>query len=232
MIATAHQPHFLPWLGYVNKALNCDVFIWLDTVQFRKNYFQNRTRIIGTSGEEEWLTLPVHAPFESAIREVVVAGGRWRSKVIRTIEQAYGRAPYFARYWPALQAGLEQPGDALSELNLRLFEIVLQALGRRAARIVRAIDLDVDASDPTVRLVELCRAVGADTYLSGRGGRKYLDVAAFEKAGIEVVWQAFDSARAAYTRQDGRTASNLSVIDCLFHVGDEAVEIARRAWSP
>ena len=51
MIVSVHQPHFLPWTGYLNKLVHSDVFVWLDSVQYRKNYFQNRTEIRGRDGE-------------------------------------------------------------------------------------------------------------------------------------------------------------------------------------
>jgi len=44
---------------------------------------------------------------------------------------------------------------------------------------------------PTQRLIDICRLVGADTYLSGAGGHKYLEQAEFEKAGIRLVFQDF-----------------------------------------
>ncbi len=41
----------------------------------------------------------------------------------------------------------------------------------------------------TERLINLCKTFGADRYLSGISGLKYLDLDMFEKAGIEVVFQ-------------------------------------------
>src|SRR5438094_6663058 len=58
VIATIHQPEHLPWLGFFNKADQADVLVLLDTVQFRKGYFQNRNRILGPNGLQ-WLTVPV-----------------------------------------------------------------------------------------------------------------------------------------------------------------------------
>ena len=45
MIVAIHQPQYLPWLGYFDKMLKADVFCYLDTVQYKKNEWQNRNRI-------------------------------------------------------------------------------------------------------------------------------------------------------------------------------------------
>ena len=49
MIITIHQPEHLPWLGLLNKIAKADKFVILDSVQFEKNYFQNRNKILGTN---------------------------------------------------------------------------------------------------------------------------------------------------------------------------------------
>ncbi|HEX6534238.1 MAG TPA: WbqC family protein [Gemmatimonadaceae bacterium] len=233
MIVAAHQPHFLPWLGYINKVASADVFVWLDTVQYRKNYFQNRTRIMGADGVERWLTLPVHAHLDTAIGDVTIADPRWRTKVERTIEQTYARAPHFAATWPALRDALRDAPDCLAGANLALFRVLLASLALDRVRLVEASTLGVDAEDPTDRLVALCRALGATRYIAGKGGRGYMRLEAFDAAGIEVVWQAFDPARATYPRAGGAEAAGLSVVDALFHVGPERTRaIALSAWRP
>ena len=55
MILSAHQPAYLPWLGYFEKIACADVFIFLDTVQFEKNSFINRNKIKTQQGPQ-WLT--------------------------------------------------------------------------------------------------------------------------------------------------------------------------------
>ena len=63
-----HQPHYLPWLGYLAKWASADVFVFLDTVQYEKNGWQNRNRIKTRDGAH-WLTVPVHARLGAPIRE-------------------------------------------------------------------------------------------------------------------------------------------------------------------
>ena len=67
-----HQPHYLPWLGYLAKWAAADVFVFLDTVQYTKNGWQNRNRIKTATGPQ-WLTVPVHAKLGMGIDAVTVA---------------------------------------------------------------------------------------------------------------------------------------------------------------
>ena len=60
LILVAHQPEFLPWLGYISKATMGDVFFILDTVQFQKEVVANRNKIrIKNQQGWQWLTIPV-----------------------------------------------------------------------------------------------------------------------------------------------------------------------------
>ena len=71
MRVAIHQPHYLPWLGYFAKWAAADRFIFLDTVQYEKNGWQNRNRVKTPDGPR-WLTVPVHARLGTPIREVTI----------------------------------------------------------------------------------------------------------------------------------------------------------------
>jgi len=232
MIAAAHQPHFLPWPRYLNKLASAETFIWLDTVTYRKNYFQNRARVLSREGEERWLTLPVHAHLDTLLRDVTLADARAPEKVSRTIEQYYHRAPHFAAHWPALCEALRTTPPSLSEADLHTLKPILAMLGLSHVRIVRASELGVTTEEPTDRLVQLCQRVGADIYIAGKGGREYMRLDRFADAGIEVIWQDVDPAALMYQRSDGRDGSALSVIDPLFHIGaSRTAELTKSAWT-
>jgi len=65
MIVSIHQRQFMPWLGHFNKMDQADHFILLDSVQFKKNEWQNRNRIKAAQGAQ-WLTVPVIHDFRRA----------------------------------------------------------------------------------------------------------------------------------------------------------------------
>lgn len=233
MIVSIHQPHFLPWMGYFNKVLHSEIFVWLHSVQYRKNYFQNRTQIKNVNEQPLWLTLPVHARLGMSIDEVTIADPRWRERICRTIEQCYRKAPYFTECWSILEGSLRTASDWLDEINLRTFRTLLKLLGGEDIRVERVATLDVKGEDPTSRLVEVCSALGANTYLAGRGGRNYLRVDAFLQAGIAIVWQDYSNDKISYQQLGRNFVPGLSVIDCLFNVGPQKTrDLVLEAWAP
>lgn len=233
MIVSIHQPHFFPWLGYFNKVLNSDVFVWLDSVQYRKNYFQNRTRIKCSDSRLQWLTVPVHAPLGTPISRVLIADPRWRIKFEKTIKQCYGKAPYFAAAWPKLMSAISCAPTNLEALNSLTFTAVMQLLGGKQPRLVRDEELAIISRDPTGRLVEICQRLEATHYIAGKGGRNYLRIEEFREKNIEVIWQHFDVTRVTYPQRSDSFVAGLSVLDCLFNVGPaETQRLVLNAWKP
>jgi hypothetical protein len=231
MKVAIHQPHYLPWLGYLAKWAQADVFIFLDTVQYERNGWQNRNRIKTKDGPQ-WLTVPVSAPLGTTIAEVAIdARQDWARRHLRAIELAYARAPWADRYRPELRAFYERKWTALAPLAVASATWLAGAAGvQTPARL--ASELGVTVTDPTERLVALCRAVGGTTYLAGRDGARYMDLRRFADAGLEVLAQAYS--HPVYPQAHGEFVPNLSALDLVLMNGDEALAILRRgdAWSP
>ncbi|TLY18156.1 MAG: WbqC family protein [Nitrospirae bacterium] len=98
MRVTIHQPQFMPWLGYLDKIDRADLFVVLDSVQFKKNEWQNRNRIRTAQGWQ-WITVPVLHKFGQRLDEVRINQQRdWQSRHLRALEIHYGRAPYRDQY--------------------------------------------------------------------------------------------------------------------------------------
>ena len=226
-----HQPHYLPWLGYFAKWAAADLFVFLDTVQYEKNGWQNRNRIKTAAGAR-WLTVPVHARLGTPIDAVGVDEAQpWRARHRRAIEDAYARAPHLPRHLDALRALFATEWPQLAPLAVATGEWLARTLGiATPARL--ASTLGVSATDPTERLIAICRTVGADTYLAGRDGALYMDREAFARAGITVQFQHYK--HPAYAQLHGEFVPFLSALDLLLTHGDDALAILRSgdSWSP
>ena len=231
MKVAIHQPQYLPWLGYLAKWAAVDAFVFLDTVQYEKNGWQNRNRI-KTAGGPRWLTVPVHARLGTPIETVAVDGAQpWRERHLRTIEDAYARAPHLPRHRDALRDLYAAEWPRLAPLAVATAEWLARTIGI-GTPVRLASTLDVELDDPTGRLIAICRAVGADTYLAGRDAAKYIDRDAFARAGMRVLYQ--DYKHPEYAQLHGEFAPFLSGLDLLLTHGDDSLAILRSGdtWSP
>jgi hypothetical protein len=216
MRLAAHQPQYLPWLGYFDKIARVDRFVLLDTVQYKKNEWQNRNRIRGAAGWH-WLTVPVHFRFPMTIREVRVDDGvAWRRKHREALRQAYARAPHRERILTALDALLNEPIGDLATLNIETVRLLGTMLGVTTPVTIASTITGIP-DGPDARLIALCRHFGCDTYLAGSGGRDYMDLDAWTTAGITVEFQEYR--HPVYPQGLPGFEANLSAVDALMHLG-------------
>ena len=216
MRLAAHQPQYLPWLGYFDKMARVDRFVLLDTVQFKKNEWQNRNRIRTASGWQ-WLTVPVHHRFPMSIAEVRIDDSAgWRRKHKEALRQAYARAPHRRAILPPICELLDRPVGDLATLNVECVRMLAAMLGV-TTRVIQASSLADIPDGPDERLIALCRRFGATTYLAGQGGHDYMDLEAWRRAGIAVEFQEFR--HPVYPQGHPDFTPNLSAIDTLVHLG-------------
>jgi len=226
-----HQPQYLPWLGHFAKLAAADCWIFLDTVQYEKNGWQNRNRIKTPRGPQ-WLTVPVNTSLGTLIRDVVIdARQPWQRKHLEALRVNYARAPYFARYFGELAELLRRPWRLLADLNVEVTRFLAGALGL-SRRMVRASELPPASADPTGRLLDLCRAVGADICLAGQDGARYMDLEQFRAGRVGVWGQEYP--HPTYTQLDGDFLPFLSVVDLLLNHGESSLDILRQGdrWTP
>ena len=224
MRLAAHQPQYMPWLGYFDKMDRVDHFVLLDTVQFKKNEWQNRNRIRTADGWQ-WLTVPVRYRHPMAIRDVTIdESSPWRRKHREALRIQYARAPHVVATLDAVDPVLGEPCGSLAELNTRTVRILAGLLGVRTP-ITLASSLDDLPQGADDRLIALCRAFGCRTYLAGMGGRDYMDLEAYRRAGIEVEFQAYR--HPLYRQAHTGFESALSSIDCAMNCGSGAAVVMR-----
>jgi len=229
MILSAHQSHYLPWLGYMDKIDRADIFILLDDVQYEKNGWQNRNRILTPQGPL-WLTVPVHAHLSDRLIDVKIPSGvLWQKDHSKSLEQNYHNAPHFLHLWHLLKGIYEKEWSSLVELNLASLEAILRALGIDGKKRIRSSTVGI-TSQATQRLVDLCKHFKADTYLSGDGASVYLDVSLFEKEGIRVAFQHFSHPMYPQLLEgEENFVEGLSCVDLIFNQGAKSLEILRNA---
>jgi len=176
MKVAIHQPEHFPYVGFFQKMESCDLFVILDDVKFSKNNFQNRNRFKNSNGIEEWFTIPVPSTANSSIiNEIIVKNDKsWKSKICSKLSQNL-KVDVSIVY---------ECSDRLIDINMSSINFVREKLGITTP-LVLSSELSV-AGNKSNKLLNLCKAVGATSYLSGQGGLDYLNKDLFETERIEL----------------------------------------------
>jgi hypothetical protein len=219
-IAAIHQPNYIPWLGYFFKIAHADKFVFLDSVVYSCGSFVNRNSIKTPHGSA-WLTIPVikSGRFGQLIGEVEADHmHRWAGRHMATLRSNYGRAPYFSETIAVLEPHYSVVTDnriPLADFNIGLIISIAAYLGV-STQFVRTSELNV-SGHKTDLLLDICRTIGARTYLAGAGAKLYQEDAKFEEAGITTVYSPVSQQR--YPQLFGEFVGNLSIVDVLMNCG-------------
>lgn len=224
MIVGIHQLHYLPWLRYFHKISHSDVFVLLDDIQYNKNGWQNRNKIKGDRGEIV-LTVPVYGKFQQNLDEVKIDNkANWRKKHWGSLVNYYSRSAHFADYRDALFAIYERQWEKLNDINYEMLKVFTAALGIKT-KICLSSQLDAPG-EATERLVNICKAVGCDTYFSGAHATEaYIDMQVFDAAGIKLKVQEWKAPEYSQLFPAAGFVPDLSIVDILFNEGARSAEI-------
>jgi hypothetical protein len=212
------QPTYMPWAGYLNLIARADVFVFLDDVQFEKQSWQNRNRVL-VQGAPHWLTVPVlRQHLADPIHSIAVDDGQpWRRKHLELLRTSYARHPYTGDML-ALASGIaDMEHTHLCEINMAVIRSLAAALGLEP-RFLRSSALGIDGPR-SQRLVDICTHLDCDQYLSPNGARDYLaQDGAFDASRVQLGFQQFD---AKYYVQKGAPefVSHLSILDVIANLG-------------
>jgi hypothetical protein len=220
-----HQLMYLPWLGLFDRILKCDLFILLDNVAYSKNYFLNRNKIKTANGSL-WLTIPVllKGNFNIKINEVEIDNRNdWRKKHLMSIYYSYSNAKYFDNFIVSVEDFYKQEWKYLVDASAFMLSTLLKLLDiNTPVKMASALGAQGKKED---LILDICKLVGADEYLSGPDGRNYLNPALWQERQIVVKYHDYQHPR--YPQLHGEFLSHLSIIDLLFNCGPDSLQILR-----
>lgn len=169
MICAIHQPNFIPWTPYFEKIAQCDVFVIMRHCKFRKNDYQNRFNL-----HNQWYTM----------------------SVVKETKPIFVKKYYnYSRDWMKIKKSLVHQYPVLKKFDHHICEWVYKTNIAIILQICNALNIQTKImyDNPTYltgteRLVDICKKVGATTYLSGPMGKSYLNLSKFDNAHINVTF--------------------------------------------
>jgi hypothetical protein len=208
------QPYFLPYIGYMQLMSAVDTFVLYDDVAFINRGWINRNRLL-INGQEHLFTVPLRdASQNKRINEVHLADDpKWRSKLLKTIEQGYRKAPQFATVMPLAETLINVPTDSIAELVHQSL-VSLNAYLGLTTRLVPSSSIynnvELKAQE---RILDICRQENATRYINPIGGMELYDKETFTQAGMTLNF--IRSVRAEYPQFKNEFVPWLSILDVL-----------------
>lgn len=215
MIISAHQPAYNPWLGLLHKILLSDIFIVMDDVQFEKNSFINRNKIL-QNANEVMLTIPVKTKEykNKQIREIEVLDNTWKIKHLKSIEQSYKKAKNFEVLFNEIKKIYEVESKFLIDYTNAYLNFLIKYLNIDT-KIVLASDLDIK-SKKLDYVIELTKKVGGDIFVFGALGKDYANIEYLNKHNIKPYFQKYNHPQ--YSQLSNDFHPFMGIIDLLFNV--------------
>ena len=247
------QPYFMPYIGYFQAINAVDKYILYDNLNFIKDAWVNRNRLLLRNGTITTFSVPIIA--KSSHTEIVDIridnSQKWDQKVLKTIFLNYKKTAYFDEVFPLLETILSTNCNSLSELNVISIKSIAEFL-----TIDTVIEYDnskyislednlllvdqqnyspfayLEETQPikkVARVIAICKTEGASSFINAIGGQSLYSREEFAKYGIDLKFVQTD-ADLRYNQFSHGFASNLSIIDVLMHNGKEGTKQLLNAY--
>lgn len=208
------QPYFLPYIGYFQLMAAVDKFVVFDDVHYINRGWVNRNRLL-LEGAAHMFTVPLRGASQNRlICDIeLVEEQDWRDKLLRTIRQAYVKAPCYAEVSALMERLINYPARRLDEFLLNSLREIASYLALEveigsSSRIYRNSQLSGQE-----RILDICRQEQAGVYINPIGGEELYDRASFREQGVQLKF--LRSRPVCYPQGNGEFVPWLSILDVL-----------------
>lgn len=192
------QPYFFPYLEYFKLIDKVDVFVFLNNVQYIRRGWINRNKLpIGH------ITIPVKkSPIDTPINQILIDySQQWHKKHCNQITHFYNGSsnhPIYKYYY-----------------NIKSFTYLLPLLCCTIQKTANYLGIETEYLDSTSiptkytgqdRIIEICKMLGATTYINPSGGTALYDSNRFEDSGIHLEFMPSTN-----------SCNKFSILDLLFN---------------
>jgi hypothetical protein len=213
------QSNYIPWKGYFDLIAKSDVFVIYDEVQYTKNDWRNRN-LISTQNGLQWLTIPVRQEnLGQKIFESKISTNNWQRKHISSLQGSYSRAAHFNQFKESIFSLYENQSNLISEINISFIKAICEILEIKT-QIIDSRELNLQG-DRNMRLIEACKKLNANSYISGPAAKNYLQTNLFKEESIDIEWMDYSGYK-EYKQVYGPFAHGVTILDLIFNTGNNA----------
>lgn len=222
------QPYLFPYLGYFQLIHVVDKFIFYDDVNFIKQGWVNRNKIL-LNGNEFLFTIPLEK--ESSFKLIVQTEinenlfNNWKIKFYRTLAQAYKKAPNFEIVYALISSALEMNSLVISDLACESINLVCNYLGIKT-KCAKSSEQNYhnDILKASDRVIDICLKESANEYFNPIGGKELYSKEEFLLNGLNLHF--ISSGLKPYKQFNNDFIPSLSIIDIMmFNSKDEILKM-------
>ncbi len=151
----------------------------------------------------------------------------WQRQHRNSFKAWYSKAEFFKDHFPFFEEIYTKRWEKLIDLNVCIINYILKGFEIEVP-IYRESELNINTQG-TNRIIEICKKLKADVYLSGTGGKNYLEEEKIPQAGIKLEYQNFIHPvyRQRYMKGVDSFLPHMSGVDLLFNEGEKGINILR-----
>ena len=208
------QPYFFPYIGYFQLINAVDVFVLYDDVQYIKNGWINRNRML-VNGKPCYFTMQIKksSTFDKINQKELLNFDYDKIKFFKSMEMSYRRAPYYNDVLPVLQQSMMTDTVKISELACNSIKTVCNYLGIKTY-LVKASEFDVsDDLNAAYRVIWFNKKLNSNHYINTSYGESLYSKEVFEKHDIKLNFLQTKDIR--YIQYGNEYVQDLSIIDVL-----------------
>ena len=209
------QPYIFPYIGFFQMIKAVDIFVFYDDVNYIKGGWINRNQI-NINNKATYFTVPLKnsSSFKKINEIEILKESRDYTKIIKSIEQAYKKAPYYEKVMPIIKDVISSDSQTISELSIESIQVISNYLQLKTEFKVSSMDFSYTIGlERSERLIEIVKECNGNQYINAIGGKNLYSKEHFNNYGIELSF--IQPHRIDYQQFDNEFIPWLSIIDVL-----------------
>lgn len=221
------QPYFMPYIGYFQMIGAVDKFVFYDDVNFIKQGWINRNRILNNKTDFLFIVPVEKVSSFTLINKTKIKKNlypTWKNKFLKTIQSNYSKAPYFENIFELINSIIGNDFETIDELAVHSIKKTAEYLGIKTDFVISSECYQNKGMEKQSRLIDVCKQEKASQYINAIGGRELYTKEAFAKEGIQLSF--IEPKPIEYKQFNNEFVPWLSIIDVLmFNSVDETKEM-------
>lgn len=219
------QPYLFPYIGYFQLIKSVDEFVVCDDVQYIKQGWINRNRIL-LNGQPKLFVFSLKKGHQSLNINERYFSSKFkeeRDKFLKTIEYVYKKAPYYHKVLPILYDILNCDTDIdISKHIYNSLKIICKLLNintkfRISSEMTK--DNELKCQD---KVIDIVKRLNGDVYINSIGGKILYSKEEFKNNNIDLFF--IKRKDIVYKQYNNDFVPDLSIIDVMMFNSKEAVE--------